>query len=202
MVEFEHTLFMLLLLVGIFSAKPPQQKLALVFIVGGTLLALLPPFVRISISWEWILNLTLPLLFWQNARHWLHARWRIGSAELALWLLSIAGLTVALGVAGYLTWAAALLFGIVAASMLWRAIESEQSFSHLSQLGPLTLLFLLTEIAPVTWGVYSVGLRSGLPWPSYRSISVGDYCHKPEAGSPWGRFIWLIGLEVSLAFQQ
>jgi hypothetical protein len=163
MVEFEHTLFMLLLLVGIFSAKPPQQKLALVFIVGGTLLALLPPFVRISISWEWILNLTLPLLFWQNARHWLHARWRIGSAELALWLLSIAGLTVSLGIAGYLTWAAALLFGIVAASMLWRAIESEQSFSHLSQLGPLTLIFLLTEIAPAveTPGRYLGGLFSG-----------------------------------------
>ena len=163
MVEFEHTLFMLLLLVGIFSAKPPQQGLTLVFIVGGTLLALLPPFARISISWEWILNLTIPLLFWQNARHWLHARWRIGSAELSLWLFSIAGFTAALGIAGYLTWTAALLFGIVAASMLWQAIETQQNFSHVSQLGPLTLIFLLTEVAPAVEspGRYLGGLFSG-----------------------------------------
>ena len=163
MVEFEHALFMLLLLVGIFSARPPQQKLTLVFIGAGILLAMLPPFRIIPVPWELILNLTIPLLFWQNARHWLSARWRISRAELVLWLLSIAGLTAALSIIGYLTWAAALLFGIVAASMLWRAIEIEQNFSQISQLGPLTLIFLLTEIAPAveTPGRYLGGLFSG-----------------------------------------
>lgn len=163
MIEFEHALFMLLLLVGIFSAKPSSQKLTLPFLIGGILLALLPPVVSIPISWEWILNLVIPLLFWQNARHWLHARWRIGGAELALWLLSIAGLTLALSLTGYLSWTAALLFGVVAASLLWRTIESEKIFSHLSQLGPLTLIFLMTEVAPAveTPNRYLGGLFSG-----------------------------------------
>lgn len=163
MVVFEHALFMLLLLVGIFSAKPPRQRLTLLFLILGILLALLPPLVSIPISWNWILNLVIPLLFWQNARHWLHARWRIKGVELVLWILSIAGLTLALSLTGYLSWTAALLFGVVAASLLWRTIESEQSFSHLSQLGPLTLIFLLTEIAPAveTPGRYLGGLFSG-----------------------------------------
>jgi len=52
----------------------------------------------------------------------------------------------ALWLAGQMNLPGALLFGIVAASMIWRAGEPESGASYMSQVGPLTLVFLLTEI--------------------------------------------------------
>ena len=43
MIDFEHTLFMLLLLVAIFNAKLPQRRVTLILILAGISLALLPP---------------------------------------------------------------------------------------------------------------------------------------------------------------
>lgn len=163
MVIFEHALFMLLLLVGIFSIRLPQRRLSAALIVGGVLLVLIPPFVHIPIPWTLIFELTIPILFFQNARHWLNARWRMSWREIGLWLLSIAGLSSIFALTGYLGWPGALLFGIITASMLWRAIESGEQSSQISQIGPLTLIFLLTEIAPAveTPNRYLGGLFSG-----------------------------------------
>lgn len=163
MVVYEHALFMLLLLVGIFNARLPGQKRTLFLIVGGILLALLPPFIHLTIPWQLILFFTIPLLFWQNARHWLYARWRITRREWALWLLTVVSLSLVLFLSGYLAWTGAILFGLVTASMLWRAIEPDVTATHLSQIGPLALIFLLAEVAPTveTPNSYLGGLFSG-----------------------------------------
>jgi len=47
---------------------------------------------------------------------------------------------------GDLNWPGALLFGMIAGSMIWRAGEPEFGTSYMSQIGPLTLMFLLTEV--------------------------------------------------------
>jgi hypothetical protein len=163
MVVFEHSLFMLLLLVGVFSSRPAQRRTTLFFLVLGVLLTLLPPVVEIAIPWNMILFLTVPLLFWQNARHWLRARWRLGWGELLLWLVCALGLAGVLNVTNYLAWPGALLFGVITASMLWQLTESEQYPSQISQIGSLTLVFLLTEVAPAveTPNRYLGGLFSG-----------------------------------------
>ena len=163
MIDFEHTLFMLLLLVAIFNAKLPRRRVSVLLILGGIGLALLPPFIIFSIPWNLILNLTLPLLFWQNARRWVNASWRLNWKELALWLVTVASLGAVFSVTGYLSFTGALLFGLMAASMLWRAIEPAQHSTQVSQIGPLALVFLLTEVAPAveTPNRYLGGLFSG-----------------------------------------
>lgn len=163
MAVFEHALFMLLLLVGIFYARLPGPRRTMVLLAAGIALVLLPPFVVLPLPWELILSLAIPILFWQNARHWLHARWRVNWQEFVLWLLTAFGLSMVFVLSGYLSWASVVLFGVVAASTLWRAVELESEVSYLSQIGPLALIFLLTEVAPAveTPGWYLGGLFSG-----------------------------------------
>ena len=163
MADFEHALFMVLLLVGIISATPPKRDLRLLFLLVGLALSLLPPLASLAIPWEWIFSLSIPLLFWQNARHWLKVKLIVKRREALLWASTALGLGLILIWTGYLQWTGALLFGVIAASTLWRAIETEENASLLSQIGPLTLVFLLTEIAPAveTPNRYLGGLFSG-----------------------------------------
>jgi len=163
MIDFEHTLFMLILLVAVFNAKMPQRRVTFFLILGGIGLALLPPIIEFSIPWNLILNLTIPLLFWQNARRWLDASWRISWQELVLWLATIASLAAIFVLTGYLPLTVSMLFGLMAASMLWRAIEPASHSTYISQIGPLALIFLLTEVAPAveTPNRYLGGLFSG-----------------------------------------
>lgn len=160
---FEHTLFMLLLLVGLFTSKTANRWTTSLLITGGILLTLLPPFVRIDIPWVLILELTLPLLFWQNVRHWLRARWRAGWREALLWVFMVLALTLILAVPRYLPITGALLFGLIATGILWRSLEGEDTSNQISQIGPLTLILLLTEIAPFVESPnrYVGGLFSG-----------------------------------------
>ena len=145
MVEFEHTFFQLLLLVSLLNAKPPHQKLTPFIIAAGILLAVLPPVVPVHIPWNLILGLTLPLLLWQNARRLINAGWR-GWKSIGLWGIAVLIFSFAFGFGSVLNWPEALLFGVIAASMIWRAGEPESGASYLSQVGPLTLIFLLTEV--------------------------------------------------------
>jgi len=55
MIEFEHTIFILLLLSGVLNAKPPRQRWATLIIVVGVLLVFLPPARQIPIPWGMIL---------------------------------------------------------------------------------------------------------------------------------------------------
>jgi hypothetical protein len=163
LIEFEHTLFMLLLLVGLFSASPLNGKVTLLLIFGGVLLAMLPPFPHVELPWDLILVVILPLLFWQNARFWLHTRWRLSPGELVLWIGTVLSLSLLLLLARYLALPAALFLGVISASILWRAFEAQKPYSYVSQIGPLTLVFLLTEVAPAveTPDRYLGGLFSG-----------------------------------------
>jgi len=145
MIEFEHTIFILLLLSGVLNSKPPRQRWAALIILIGVLLVFIPPARAIEIPWDLVLGLILPLLLWQNIRRTINADWR-GWKSVSLWGITVLVLGSGLWLAGQLNWPGALLFGIVAASMIWRAGEPESGSSYMSQVGPLTLVFLLTEI--------------------------------------------------------
>jgi len=145
MIEFEHTIFILLLLIGLLNSKPPRQRWAVVIILIGILLVFIPPANAIDIPWTLILGFVLPLLLWQNIRRIINAEWR-GWNSVALWGISMLVLGAAFWLGGALNWIGALLFGIIVASMIWRAGEPESGASFMSQVGPLALVFLLTEV--------------------------------------------------------
>ena len=145
MIEFEHTIFMLLLLSGVLNAKPPRQRWATLMIVVGILLVFIPPAHEIKVPWDFSLGIVIPLLIWQNIRRVVNASWR-GWKSLALWGIAVLTFFFALWLGGALNWAGALLFGVIAASMIWRAGEPESGASFMSQVGPLALVFLLTEV--------------------------------------------------------
>jgi len=145
MIEFEHTIFILLLLSGVLNAKPPRQRWATLIIAVGILLVFLPPAHEIPIPWEMILGLAIPLLLWQNTRRIVNADWR-GWKSVTFWGITALLFSFALWFIGVLNWPGALLFGIITVSMIWRAGEPEVGASYLSQVGPLTLIFLLTEV--------------------------------------------------------
>ncbi len=84
------------------------------------------------------------MLLWQNARRIVNADWR-GWKSVALWAESVSDFQFALWL-DRLNWPGAVLFGVIAASMIWRAGEPEDGASYMSQIGPLTLFFLLTEV--------------------------------------------------------
>jgi hypothetical protein len=145
MIEFEHTIFVLLLLTGVLNAKPPQQRWGALIILVGILLVFIPPALPIFIPWNLIIGLVVPLLLWQNFRRIVNADWQ-GWKSLALWVASALIIGIALFLGGGLNWLGALLFGVIGASMIWRAGESESKSSYMSQVGPLALVFLLTEV--------------------------------------------------------
>ena len=74
--------------------------------------------------------------------------WVLASCAVlfAAFIRGVAGFGLALILIGDLNWPGALLFGMIAGSMIWRAGEPEIGTSYMSQVGPLTLMFLLTEV--------------------------------------------------------
>jgi len=56
MIEFEHTIFILLLLGGVLNSKPPRQRWAVVIILIGVLLVFISPARAIDIPWELVLG--------------------------------------------------------------------------------------------------------------------------------------------------
>ena len=164
MIEFEHSLLKLLLLVAVLSAKPPGRKWLPIVIAGAFLLALLPPAVSIPIPWDFILGITIPLLLWQNARRIITAQWQGKWMDILFWIGASA--LFALLFLGFkeLELSGAILFGLVAASMIWAAVEAERTASIVSMIGPFTLIFLLAEVEPMiqTPSQYMGGIFSGL----------------------------------------
>ena len=145
MVEFEHIIFIILILSGILNAKPPRQRWAILVILAGVLLVFLPPARQIPIPWEIIFGLVIPLLLWQNIHRIINSDWR-GWDSTVLWGVTVLIFGFALWLIGVLNWSGALLFGVIIASMIWRAGEPEAQASYMSQMGTLTLIFLLTEV--------------------------------------------------------
>ncbi len=145
MIEFEHTLFILLLLNGLLNAKPPKQHWAILVILIGILLVFIPPAIHINIPWEIILGLVIPILLWQNFRRTTTAKWR-GWNSFILWGITALLFSFFLLILGSHDWAGGFLFGLIVASMIWRAGEPESGASYMSQIGSFTILFLLTEV--------------------------------------------------------
>jgi hypothetical protein len=128
------------------------------------LLAFLPSVLPLDIPWRLALLVTVPLLLWQSARRLVNADWWNARTELALWGFASLLFAVPFVLAGSLGVLSALLLGMMLGSILWRAGEGEEAPSFVSQIGPLTLIFLLVETAPQveTPNRYLGGVASGL----------------------------------------
>lgn len=146
MVEFEHRLFQLLLLVGLLNAKPPHQKYTPYIIVVGIMFVFLPPVISLSVPWNLVLGITIPLLLWQNSRRIINAEWWGKWKGLFLWIFAALLYGLMFILTDALEPPSAILFGLIAASMIWRSEETEDFSSFISQFGPLTLVFLLSEV--------------------------------------------------------
>jgi CBS domain-containing protein len=143
----EHSLIMLLLLTGLLSARPRLSLAAQAAIVGALALAFVAPIVPIEVPWNLLAASVLPVLLWQTAQPLVSASRSIKIEEILLWLLIVIGIGSVLVLSAELSFAGAVLFGVLAASMAWRSLEvDEAQASYLGQFGLLTLAFLLTEI--------------------------------------------------------
>ncbi len=140
MIELEHTIFILLLLSGILNAKLPRPRWAILIILIGVLLAFISPAQVINVPWNLVIGLVIPLILWQNIRRIANADWR-GWKSVALWGISGLIFSFVLGFGGALNWPGAFLFGVIAASMIWRAGEPESRTSYISQVGTSHLDF-------------------------------------------------------------
>ncbi len=164
MIEFEHALFKILLLVSVLSARPPSRTWTPIIIVAGFLLALLPPPFDFPVPWNLLLALTIPLLLWQNARRIIRAQWAGKWKDFLMWVG--AALLFAILLLGFkaLALPGAFLFGLIAASLIWSAGETVETTSVVSLTGPFTLIFLLAEVEPFiqTPTQYVGGIFSGL----------------------------------------
>jgi CBS domain-containing protein len=148
MTALEHTLILLLLLTGLLNARRRLPLWAQWAIGGGLALAFVVPPLSIVLPWDWLSALVIPLLLWQAAQRLISARWPVSRADVALWLWMTLGVGGVLNLTADLPLPGAFTFGLLAASMMWRATEDSARPSHLGQIGPLALAFLLVEIAP------------------------------------------------------
>jgi len=163
MTALEHSLIILLLLVGLLNARPRLPSLARWAVAGALALAFIAPAAPIDLPWDWLAALVVPLLLWQAARRLIGARWPADRRDIGLWILIIVGIGAALLFTSELALPGALLFGLLAASMAWRATEDGGTPTYLGQLGPLALAFLLAEIAPAVEAPdrYALALAGG-----------------------------------------
>jgi hypothetical protein len=164
MEDFEHSLLLIVLILALLNARPPRQRLTIPLIATGLVLTFVRPTTLIELPWEFILFATVPLLLWQSARRLVSAAWSSVRLELALWLLAALLYTGLFMAVGALELLHAVLLGILLGSILWRAGEGEESPAFISQIGPLTIIFLLVETAPSveTPDRYLGGVASGL----------------------------------------
>jgi len=163
MITLEHTLVILLLLVGLLNAKPKIPKLAWWAIASVLLLVLIAPSVPIILPWEWLSALIIPVLLWQVAERLARVHNPVNIKDFVIWLGIALGISGILLFTSELTAAGSFMFGLLAASMVWRAVEEDRQPTNLGQVGPLALAFLLAEIAPAVEapGRYGVALITG-----------------------------------------
>jgi CBS domain-containing protein len=148
MVALQHVSIILLLLVGLLDAQPRIHAWARWAVWGGLALALIAPAWPLALPWQWVAALVIPLLLWQTAQRVTSARWPTRWADLGIWLWVSVGISVALSFTAGLIWLGAALFGLLAASMMWRAVTDNGRPSVFAPLGSLVLAFLLVEVTP------------------------------------------------------
>jgi hypothetical protein len=146
MIEFEYSLFKLLLLVAVLSARPPGRKWLPLVIAGGFLLAFLPPPVSLPLPWDLLFGLVIPLILWQNSRRIIKVQWSGRWKDVLVWIGSAVIFAVIFWGFKELGLYGAILFGLVTASMIWSVGETKSVNSIVSMIGPFTLIFLLLEV--------------------------------------------------------
>lgn len=147
-IALEHALIMLLLLVGLLNVRAERQRLTVVVVVAGVLLALFTPVHNINLAWPTVSIVVLPPLLWQTATRLAMARTTLTPVTLGAWALIAAVVALALLVSSDLPAAGALLLGVLAASLAWRAREDVPGTTDLGVFGQLAIAFLLVEVAP------------------------------------------------------
>lgn len=195
MVALEHTLVILLLLVGLLNAKPKIPRLAWWAIAVALTLVLIAPAVPIILPWQWLSALIIPVLLWQAAERLARAWMPVNLMDLVIW----SGMTLGIGgillLTSQMTAASSLLFGLLAASIVWRAVENGRP-THLGQLGPLALAFLLAEIAPAVEapGRYMIALLTGAAIGALLGYSA---VHAAQRSS---QSTWLTAVSIGQAY--
>lgn len=163
MITLEHSLIILLLLVSLLQARPKLPIAGRWATAAALALALVVPAEPLILPWDWLAAFVIPLLLWQAARLLASGRWRADRRDLALWLLTVGGIVAVLIFTSALPLMGTLLYGLLAASMAWRAAEEGQTATPLGQIGPVALVFLLAEIAPAVEapGRYALAMVGG-----------------------------------------
>ncbi len=163
MVDLSISLFLLLILLGLINAKPPNRLLSIILIAVGLLLAFIPSQIKVNLPWDMIIGFSIPLLLWQNARRIFYSDWQSSYIGVLYWLILVSLYSLLFAIGDVRLWPGAMLFGLIVASVIWRAGESESSSSYFSQVGPLILIILLVETVPTleTPGQYLGNVFSG-----------------------------------------
>ena len=144
MIELEHTLIMLLLLINLLRTRPGIHPSLRWLVVGVILLAFIAPSIPLSLPWDLFAALFIPVLLWQSAQRLGNASWFSGSRDFVVWLVLTVGITAVISLTGGLPLTSAVLFGLLAASFVWNTINLEKKETLLGHIGVLTLVFLLT----------------------------------------------------------
>ena len=142
----EHALVMLLLLVGLLNIQREQRRYTPWVVLAGVALSLLTPIHTLEVAWPIMSALVLPPLLWQVAVRLAMARPTLIGKDWLVWLLTAAGIGLALHVGARLSPAGALLLGILGASLIWQVREHATENTDLAAFGQLGLAFLLAEI--------------------------------------------------------
>jgi CBS domain-containing protein len=159
MMMLEPSIIMIMLLTGLLNARPRLSGLAKLGIAVALMLAFVAPSVSLLAPHSWFSAIVIPLLLWQSAQRLANARWPIRRQDIVIWLLIAGSIGAMLVVTSNMKWSAALLFGVLASSILWRTAEEDEAHpTHLGQVGMLALAFLLAEIAPFFESTYQYAL--------------------------------------------
>ena len=115
LLELEHALIMLLLLVGLLSISGKYKRYVPWVIIGGVALSMFTPIHIIEPAWPIISGLVLPPLLWQAALRLSTTHPAFSWRSLLAWLLLIMLIGFALSLGGKVSVPNALLLGILAA---------------------------------------------------------------------------------------
>ena len=197
MIELEQSIIMILLLTGLLNARPRLSGLIKLGIAAAVMLAFIAPAVPLPVPRIWFSAIMIPLLLWQSAHRLANARWPIRRQDMAIWLLIAASIGIMLMAASNMRWPAALLFGVLAASILWRAAEEDEMHpTHLGQIGLLALAFLLAEVAPFIESPqqYALGMIGGA---ALGAVVGYVFVHMARE---WTRGVWFEVLSLGQAY--
>jgi len=183
----EHTLVILLLLVGLLNARPKIHRYIWWLMAIVVLVSLFLPSTPLQIPWDLLSALLMPILLWQVIGRLANANMRIRAKELLIWLGLAFGIGAILVLVSGLNPASSFTLGLLFASMVWRASAEKKYPTLLGQVGPLALALLLTEIAPAVEapGQYAVALLGGISLGLILSFIAVQFSQKIINSAAW-----------------